>query len=115
MKYGELIDRQAMADVPDTNVGDTISRQAAIRWVKTECNPYGNPTLDFESGKKVIEHLEQMPSAQPGRKRGGWIVEDEFIDCSVCRREKWSRIPYGDLVRRFRYCPNCGADMRGEQ
>lgn len=51
----------------DTNVpiNDCISRRAAIRWVKTECNPYGNPTLDFESGKKVIEHLEQMPSAQP--------------------------------------------------
>ena len=44
---------------------DLISRQAAIRWVKTECNPYGKPTLDFESGKKVIEHLEQMSSAQP--------------------------------------------------
>ena len=44
---------------------DLISRQAAIRWVKTECNPYGKPTLDFESGKKVIEHLEQMPPAQP--------------------------------------------------
>ena len=44
-------------------MSDTISRQAAIRWVKTECNPYGKPTLDFESGKKVIEHLEQMPSA----------------------------------------------------
>lgn len=44
---------------------DAISRQAAIRWVKTECNPYGKPTLDFESGKKVIEHLEQMPAAEP--------------------------------------------------
>ena len=44
---------------------DTISRQAAIKWVKTECNPYGKPTLDFESGKKVIEHLERMPSAEP--------------------------------------------------
>lgn len=47
---------------------DIISRQAAIRWVKTECNPYGKPTLDFESGKKVIEHLEQMPSAQPEQR-----------------------------------------------
>ena len=55
-----------------------------------------------------------LPSAEPERKKGEWVVDDEFIDCSVCRREKWSRIPYGDLVRRFRYCPNCGADMRGE-
>lgn len=53
---------------------DLISRQAAIRWVKTECNPYGKPTLDFESGKKVIEHLEQMLSAQP-----------EIIRCKDCR------------------------------
>ena len=54
---------------------DLISRQAAIRWVKTECNPYGKPTLDFESGKKVIEHLEQMPSAQP--KLPPYVVEIE--------------------------------------
>ena len=41
---------------------DAISREAEIQWVKTECNPYGKPTLDFESGKKVMEHLGQMPS-----------------------------------------------------
>ena len=52
---------------------DLISRQAATRWVKTECNPYGNPTLDFESGKKVIEHLKQMPSSQPEE------------DCDTCK------------------------------
>ena len=51
-------------------MSDLISREDAIRWVKTECNPYGKPTLDFESGKKVIEHLEQMPSAQPEQRRG---------------------------------------------
>ena len=52
-------------------MSDLISRQAAIRWVKTECNPYGKPTLDFESGKKVIEHLKNMPPAQP--EHGRWI------------------------------------------
>ena len=57
------------------SMDDLISRQAAIRWVKTECNPYGKPTLDFESGKKVIEHLEQMPSAQP----------EEFEWCTDCK------------------------------
>ena len=48
----------------ENTTSDCISRQAAIRWVKTECNPYGKPTLDYESGIKVIEHLEAMPSAQ---------------------------------------------------
>lgn len=44
-------------------MSDYIERQKAIRWVQTECNSYGKPTLDFESGKKVIEYLERMPSA----------------------------------------------------
>lgn len=52
---------------------DLIKRSEAIWWVKTECNPYGKPTLDFESGKKVIEHLEHMPSADRPQ---------EWIPCS---------------------------------
>lgn len=60
---------------------DLISRQAAIRWVKTECNPYGKPTLDFESGKKVIEHLAQMLSAQP---------EQAVKDCRNCKHGKYN-------------------------
>ena len=50
-------------EAADCNL-DCIDRQEAIRWVKSECNPYGKPTLDYESGIKVIEHLERMPSAQ---------------------------------------------------
>lgn len=57
-------------------MSDSISRQGAIRWVKTECNPYGKPTLEFESGKRVIEHLEQMPSANPETK---WIPCSERL------------------------------------
>jgi hypothetical protein len=73
-------------EAPDINVGniDAISRRQAIRWVKQECNPYGKPTLDFESGKRVMEHLEMMPSAQPERtcvtcgrtvNNGGWYAD----------------------------------------
>ena len=57
-------------------MSDLISRQAAILWVKTECNPYGKPTIDFESGKKVIKHLEQMQSAHPERR---WIPCSERL------------------------------------
>lgn len=60
---------------------ELISRQEAIRWVKTECNPYGKPTLDFESGKRVMEHLETMPSVQP-----------DIIHCKDCKHsEHWYR------------------------
>ena len=55
---------------------DLISRQKAIRWVKTECNPYGKPTLDFECGKMVIEHLKQMPSAYSEQR---WVPVTERL------------------------------------
>ena len=99
-------------------MNDTISRQAAIRWVKAECNPYGKPTLDFESGKRVIEHLKCMPSAQPERKKGHWIdrehcqVDEDGYDigiCSVCGEE----ITIDPLNDNF--CPNCGADLKTKE
>ena len=95
-------------------MSDSISRQAAIRWVKTECNPYGKPTLDFESGKKVIEHLEQMPSAD--RPQGEWIGYEIPSECSVCGHH-WDEYVFGQELWHDgsvpNYCPNCGAKMKG--
>ncbi len=34
-----------------------IDADALIRRVKTECNPYGNPTIEFESGKEVCDMI----------------------------------------------------------
>lgn len=61
-------------------MGDLISRQNAIRWVKTECNPYGKPSLDYESGVKVINHLENMRS------------EQQWIPCSERLPEPWTSV-----------------------
>ena len=101
-------------------MSDTIYRQAAIRWVKTECNPYGNPTLDYETGIKVINHLMDMPSAEPERKNGKWIDcrSSEHWKCSECEERApmyWDseNMSYSEWISPF--CPNCGADMRGEE
>ena len=56
--------------------------------------------------------IKQLPSAQPERKKGKWIETDKHdiyyqpgYKCSVC----------GVLTTcHGGYCPNCGADMRGE-
>ena len=78
---------------------ELISRQAAIRWVKTECNPYGKPTLDFESGKKVIDHLEQMPPAQP-----------EIIRCKDCKY--WHKEIYNGIE--YLYFSSCDLNHHGD-
>lgn len=92
---------------------DLISRQKAIKWVKTECNPYGKPTLDFESGMKVIEHLEQMPTVDPVR-HGNWISVPHKRDriCSICDGDEPYKFADED-AHVFDYCPHCGAKMDG--
>ena len=94
---------------------DMISRQKAIKWVKTECNPYGNPTLNFESGMKVIDHLKQMPAIDPV-EHGRWISVPHKKDriCSVCGDDEPYKFADED-ANVFDYCPHCGAKMDGNE
>ena len=48
--------------VPVPPHGRLIDADALFRKVKTECNPYGKPTIEFESGKKVLEMIENAPT-----------------------------------------------------
>lgn len=50
------------------------------------------------------------------KRRGKWIMGTDIADyeygtCSVCGYVEWDAFPRGDTPN---YCPNCGADMRGE-
>ena len=105
----ELIDEFSGWDVPDTNVGDTISRQAAIETVM-EC--YDNAEL-FEVYE---EKLRELPPAQPESDRGRWerhysrpgVYADLYWHCSKCGYK--TDYQYANVYHH--YCPNCGADMR---
>ena len=57
--------------------------------------------------KKWLDHLETP--------EGEWFTDGDFINCSHCKKERWSKeAPIEDLVKGFRYCPNCGAKMKGK-
>lgn len=96
-------------------MNDLISRQAAIKWVKTECNPYGKPTLDLESGEKVIEHLKQMPAIDTV-KHGRWISvpHKRARICSKCEYDEPYKFADEDASV-FDYCPHCGTKMDGRE
>lgn len=61
--------------------------------------------------------LEDLPSAQPERKRGRWMLSKMYesdhvaMICSECGAT-YDKTVAGCF---FNYCPNCGADMRGER
>lgn len=56
-----------IVEIPDDNskIKDLISREDLIRAIKTECNPYGAPTIDYKSGLRVLEIIERAPTVTP--------------------------------------------------
>ena len=68
-----------------------IDADALHRKVKMETNPYGKPTIDYDSGVKVLEWIEQAPTVDAvevvrcreckfGTHFGD--MEDEWINCT---------------------------------
>lgn len=90
---------------------DYIERQAAIDAVHEE---FDDVCVWDESGETTANEVERildyLPSAQPERKRGEWIEEPGKIPrCSNCG------IYSDDADKGYdKYCPNCGARMRGK-
>ena len=106
---------------------DLISRQAAIdafltELTKRERNNLLHTWSTVEVKYFVVDMLEKLPSAQPERKKGKWIYgEDEYgIDGYHCDKcgffVPWDYAhTFINYIEDYNFCPNCGADMRGEQ
>ena len=90
-------------------MSDLISRQQAINSTKYI---FENDWMYPESQEKyVLEMLDDLPSAQPDRKKGRWIDDGfqeewwgEQFTCSICGET---------MIGMSKYCPECGADMEG--
>lgn len=87
-----------------------IDADALHKKVKMETNPYGKPTIDYDSGVKVLEWIDKAPmiEAIPVR-HGQWETNSDKPDtliCSVCKCgfDMWKHDPHN-------FCPNCGAKM----
>ena len=86
-------------NVPDTNVGDMISRQAAIDVLRT-C--YDTEAITYTNGKEYIDYdqaldlMENLPSAQPE------ITEDDVKE--YCRKRCWIVVTsdlYDEMMKRW--------------
>ena len=113
----------------ETHACELISRQAAIDAVSKYNFDYPQYMERFvtelrDAMKADLKHdIEELPPAQPERPKGEWIDLDsdteEYDDimCSNCKQSfmvdayRWCDI--GFTVDDLKFCPNCGANMRG--
>ena len=97
---------------------DLISRQAMLDGIDKLIKIHFDRTVVLYKARKVAEDL---PSAQPERKTGHWVeIGDEPYDeweCDVCGFviDGSGCIDPEEYRDVYRFCPNCGADMKGEQ
>ena len=62
------------------------------RKVMMETNPYGKPTIDYDSGVKVLEWIEQAPT----------VDAVKVVRCKDCKYHHWEQEPcHGKTVH---YC-----------
>ena len=134
--YTDKFLRDTQYDILSTNLAevgtDCISRQAAIDALRNYLVGK-NFSCDGTLTCRLIENevINKLPSAQP--RMGKWIEDkgqqilmQNFIErgevwrvCSVCGAGHMIGHKYAiDKAyhdRHHNFCPNCGADMRGEQ
>ncbi len=81
-----------------------------------------------EAKQQVIKEMnstEILPSAEVRENvRGRWVrsrLDPDFVTCSVCKKNKdpnamaWKKSYIKGLKRTFKFCPICGAEMRGKK
>ena len=108
---------------------DTISRRMAIDAVEfgityakaIDVNTGESKEL-FKEGndalKKAVERLKELPSAEPERKKGKWQWCGNHHLCSECDEwalTRWNEDECDEVDILTDFCPNCGADMRGDK
>ncbi len=67
--------------------------------------------MEIKAYTDIANGIKEMPTIEPERKKGKWIPNSPVtMKCDRCGLviKDWD-------WHRFKLCPNCEADMRGEQ
>lgn len=103
---------------PERIIYANMSDEEFEKWLYEHgiCNPDIHDSIPCSAVPLLIDSaISDLPSAEPEQKRGRWLKaygEHEAMGmrpfyryCSSCNEA---------MVFPYKYCPNCGADMRGD-
>ena len=110
-------------------MSDLIRREDAIEILSERAESLIGVNGDLGGAcRGAMRIIEALPSAEPERKKGEWI--DEKINsytsrtyCSECGSsapfvyksdDYYGNHAHGETAK-TKFCPNCGADLRGEE
>ena len=111
MEYTDAMDKGEIAQRALNNAKSTMIRiLKELPTIQPETPCYLGSPCEYQNPNVVI--------SQPEPQEGHWIRRDCGLDveckCSACGYKDFVS-PHDTYWFKRNYCPNCGADMRGEQ
>lgn len=96
---------------------DSISIEKLLTFYERQAKELKGVYGDLGGACSGVAKSIKLLTAQPERKIGHWIEADDSDNrisgrCSVCG---WESHLYEDDVVGMDFCPNCGADMKGDR
>lgn len=91
-----------------------MKKEEAIRRIK-EFGLY-HAIGDLPNSAKTVEAFNMAIEALSAERTGEWIDKGEYAECSICGAHSGIQFDGVEPVpRKTSFCPDCGADMRGEE
>ena len=101
-----------ISDLPPAQPEQSTAIQDILQYLDNVIHPLVSPE-NWNVYSELHDMISNLPSAQPERKPGKWVVTSEFEDCryAKCNQCNVTQVFYYNKPL-TNYCPNCGADMR---
>ena len=109
------IDADALTEILTTAIRNM---EGIAKFIGCEDDPEFK--MEIRAYRDILNGVKEQPTIEPKqREKGKWIEEDDgwdgvFWRCSECN-EPFYLVDGTPVDNEYHYCPNCGADMRGEQ
>ena len=110
---GRRVTKPTNFEKAETQPCDAVSREAVDTLIDELARAISDERCYISRGRDtstIMQDILDLPSVQPERAKGERVKLKVGYGCPFCSLATNQR-----GIELYRFCPNCGADMRGEQ